>query len=73
MTCHKMVTIQGKEVLKTDDCTHLDQYHYNKPSGGHFRGGAYCGHGSAHIKTTNSKDHVTCLNCIDMFPENLYK
>ena len=71
--CAEMVIIQGRQVLKTDKCIHLDRHYYGKPSNGHFRGGAYCGHGSAHIRITSSKDNVTCPKCIDMFPENLYK
>ena len=71
--CAQLIIVQGKQILKTDKCIHLDKYYYRKDPSGHFRSGAHCGHGSAHIQITNKKDRVTCPNCIDMFPENLYR
>lgn len=42
-----------------------DQIRVRLRSGGQFRGGPLCGYGSAHAKTTQNVDNVTCQKCKD--------
>ena len=49
---------------------HLNKWHFRRyPTGGQFKDGAACGHGSAHAHITDDLKKVTCPKCIERIPE----
>ena len=47
-----------------------DKMRIRLKSNGDFRGGALCGNGNAHAKTTHKIDKVTCEKCKSIINKN---